>query len=178
MKRLYYLTDNIDKAESISNDLHRSGISDWNFHVVSQDEAGLYRHHLHGTSFLGKTDLIHTAERGALLGVAAGVIAALILSMFITTNLLIDALVILFFACFGAWLGGLIGLGMTNYRLVKFEGPLSEGHYLLMIDVSKDNHDEVERIMLAHRMNAIKAGEGSSFNNPFQTAQSYMGSYQ
>jgi hypothetical protein len=71
MKRLYFLTDDIDKAEQISNELHREGISDWNFHVMSKDAAGLKRHHLHSTNvLLHEKDTVRAGERGAMLGVA------------------------------------------------------------------------------------------------------------
>jgi hypothetical protein len=41
MKRLYYLSSSIESVEQVSNDLHEKGITDWNFHIISKDEAGL-----------------------------------------------------------------------------------------------------------------------------------------
>ena len=68
MKRLFYLVDAIDRVESISDDLHKEGISNWRFHIVSKDEAGLYTHRLHSASVLDKTDLARFVERGLLIG--------------------------------------------------------------------------------------------------------------
>ena len=47
MKRLYYLTDTLDSVSKISTNLHQDGITDWNIHVLSKDEAGLYHRHVH-----------------------------------------------------------------------------------------------------------------------------------
>ncbi|MEP5176322.1 MAG: hypothetical protein ABJQ52_11520, partial [Marinobacter alexandrii] len=68
MKRLFYLVDAIDSVESISDDLHRDGVSNWRFHVVSKDEAGLYSHHVHSASVLDRTDLPRFVERGLIIG--------------------------------------------------------------------------------------------------------------
>ena len=68
MKRLFYLVDAIDNVESISDDLHRDGVSNWRFHVVSKDEAGLYSHHIHTASVLDRTDLPRFVERGLIIG--------------------------------------------------------------------------------------------------------------
>jgi hypothetical protein len=38
MKRLYYLTDNIEAAEQLSERLHKDGIIDWNFHVLGREK--------------------------------------------------------------------------------------------------------------------------------------------
>ena len=42
MIRLFYLVSSIDSAKEISDDLHEHDVTDWRFHIVSKDEAGLY----------------------------------------------------------------------------------------------------------------------------------------
>ncbi|WP_156497956.1 hypothetical protein [Oleiphilus sp. HI0043] len=42
MKRLYYLSPSIDSVDQVSKDLHEHGITDWNFHIISTNEEGLY----------------------------------------------------------------------------------------------------------------------------------------
>ena len=63
MKRLYYLTESMESTEQISDDLHKAGVTDWNFHVVSKHhEAGLYRRHIHSANIIHKSDIVHSAE--------------------------------------------------------------------------------------------------------------------
>jgi hypothetical protein len=68
MKRLYYLSSSIESVEQVSNDLHEKGITDWNFHIISKDEAGLYSHHLHSASLIQRTDVVRFVERGLISG--------------------------------------------------------------------------------------------------------------
>ena len=58
MIRLFYLVSSIDSAKEISDDLHEHDVTDWRFHIVSKDEAGLYTHQLHTASILDLS-LIH-----------------------------------------------------------------------------------------------------------------------
>ena len=63
MKRLFYLVYQMDSVESISEDLHKEGITDWRFHVLSRDEAGLFTRKLHSASIFDP--LIWRATRNA-----------------------------------------------------------------------------------------------------------------
>jgi hypothetical protein len=58
MRRLFYLVSSIDSAKEISEDLHKNGVTDWRFHVLSKDEAGLYTHNLHSASVSDRTDVV------------------------------------------------------------------------------------------------------------------------
>ena len=167
MKRLYYLLDSVDEAERVSIAMHANGITDWNLHVVAKDEAGLIRHNIHGTSFVGRTDLLHSAERGAFLGLVAGFMGALVLQAeFMQSQIELGVgvlmLVVVFFACFGAWAGGLVGISHVNYRLARFEEEIASGRYLVMIDAPKAQCEQVDVLMEGYGYEENKVGEDSS----------------
>ena len=114
MKRLYYLSNNIDYVKAISDELHRSGVSDWNFHVVSRDDAGLYKHHLHGSGPLQRTDFIHWALRGTLLGLVLSFFAVMGLLWQTHFSYAVMIAVALMLTMFSTWVGGLIGISHVH----------------------------------------------------------------
>lgn len=175
MKRLYYLTRNIDALERISERLHEAGITDWNFHVLSKDKAGLTTHHIHSTTPLHERDIIRGGERGALIGAAAGLIAAIALmatDVVPTTTMgyLGMATLVIVFTLHGAWSGGLFGIQKQNYKIRQFHRELDEGQYLLMIDV-KPAHEATVRSLLA-RHDATPVGDDTTTTVPWSKQRS------
>ncbi len=172
MKRMYYLTGSLDSTEEISNDIHRAGITDWNFHVISKDEAGLYRRHIHGANLFHKHDVIRNAEHGALV--------SLVLATFATiytiavepfgpdTTGFIYVAIFGFITLFGAWLGGLTGLARENQSIAQFHGDIDAGQYLILIDVRAGQESAIKELMAGRHPEARLARVGSSIVNPFQ----------
>ncbi|MFC4260206.1 hypothetical protein ACFOZ5_14380 [Marinobacter lacisalsi] len=169
MKRLFYLVDSIDSVDEISDDLHKHGVTDWRFHIVSKDEAGLFRHHLHTASILDRTDLPRFVERGVLIGALAGVLVVGTLSLIIGLSFPMGAWIALFAfsVVAGGWLAGFGGIQSENYRIRRFHDDIEAGKYLVMVDVPKQDEEEMKRLMGARHPEAVLQGEGSSFNNPF-----------
>lgn len=170
MKRLYYLADNLDTADEVARALHDEGIRDWNFHVLSKDEAGLYKHHLHAATPLHHRDLIRTGERGALLGLVAGmsaaVFSALLLEMSSLHTVMVFAIAVVLPTLFGAWLGGLIGLSTENHKIARFHDDIEFGRALLMIDVKPVHEHRIRELM---RLFAVReSGEDTTIIMPFR----------
>jgi len=171
MKRLYYITGDIDAADSISRTLHEAGISDWNFHVLSKDKAGLNTHSIHSTTPFHERDIVRSGERGALIGAVLGLSAALILTainVIPTSGMGYVAMAALVFVCtmHGAWAGGMFGIQTENYKVKQFHEELEEGQYLLMIDVMPTDEQTILKLMsLCHE--AIPMGNDSTVITPF-----------
>lgn len=172
MKRLFYLVDSIDSVESISDDLHRDGITNWRFHIVSKDEAGLYTHRLHSASVLDRTDLARFVERGMIIGGLFALSFVLPLALWGGLDWPASAFVAMgvFLVLAGGWLGGFGGIGTENYRIRRFHNAIEAGNYLVMVDVSKAHADHMRTLMAKNHPDAVLQGEGSSFNNPFASA--------
>lgn len=146
-RRLYYLADNIETVDRAANLLQRQGIDGWNFHVLSKDDVGLYKHHLHSATPLHSQDVLRSGERGALTGFIAGLIISLIVIGvfgFFQNRFIIAALVItLLVTMHGAWAGGMAGLASENYKIRRFHGDIEAGRFLLMIDVANNSREKV-----------------------------------
>lgn len=170
MKRLYYLTEDLESTSRISTELHQSGITDWHFHVLSKDKSGLYRRHIHTATGFQSRDIIHRCEQGALVGAIGGLVLALMLRLIeptafpisMASGLIIVGVSILF----AIWIGGMVGLAHENYKIKRFHDDLERGRNLLLIDVQGHQKDAVLEVMNRHP-EAKAAGEGSTVTNPF-----------
>lgn len=168
MKRLFYLVGSITSVDKISEDLHKQGITDWRFHIVSKDEAGLYRHRLHSASVLDRTDLPTFVERGVIVGALAGIVVVGVLSLVVGLNLPMGAWIALFAfsVVAGGWLAGFGGIQSENYRIRRFHDDIEGGKYLVMVDVPKQDEQDMKQLMGSRHPEAVLSGEDSSFNNP------------
>jgi len=176
MRRMYYLTDSIESTEHISNDLHQEGITDWNFHVLSKDEAGLYKRHIHSANYFQKLDIIRNAERGAMLGFVGAVLATayVITAEPFGPNLsgLVYVAIFGFITLFGAWIGGLTGLATENQKVAQYHSEIEAGKFLIMIDVRAGEEGRVNQLMAQRHPEASLQRIGSTFINPFKFAGS------
>lgn len=177
MKRLYYLTQSMESTESISDDLHQAGVTDWNFHVISkQHEAGLYRRHIHSANLFHKSDIIHSAERGVIIGFIAGVLLSWFLSVVPVFGTTIGGsavlMVILFSVLIGGWLGGFVGIQTENYKIRRFHDQIEAGYFLILVDVEVGQEEIVREVMDKKHQEAKYMISGSSVITPFHEPRS------
>lgn len=167
MKRLYYLTSNIDSAEQISDDMHSHGVTDWRFHVLSKDEAGLFSHHIHSANTFQRTDLIRYVERGLMCGCAVGLLFTIplyYLQEFTFNTWLATAG---FCILFSSWCGGIGGISQENYKIQRFHKDIEAGKYLIMVDVPKTEEELIRKVMSIRHPEASLQGHTSTYTNPF-----------
>lgn len=171
MKRLYYLIDDLETTENVSQAVHDAGITDWNFHAISRDEAGLYRRRIHSAMPYQELDFVHTGVLWALVGASLGLVIGVVGHIVQPLPVHIDWLVVGLFALvcggFGGWLGGMIGLSRENYKLAPFHAALSTGRTLVMIDVRPPRTAEIQKLIGNRFPRAQYAGIDSTYINPF-----------
>ena len=171
MKRLYFLAADLVSTEAIAKDIHKAGITDYNFHVLGKDEQGLKQHRIHQASPLIRLDILHSGEIGALAGLVVG---------FFTAGIFMKSMegladfglwqffaVMLFVTMFGTWVGGIAGVSHENYKLSGFHNDIELGKFLVMVDVDKRLEKVVDGIMANHT-SVVKEGYGDRWDNPFE----------
>ncbi len=116
-------------------ELLTNGIAAEQIHCLSLDDADAELHHVHDVQSLMKKDVIHSAEIGALIGIAASIIAitAAYLSGLASkvgwAPFVFLAIVLLGFF---TWEGGLIGIQTPNSRFRRFrESPARRRSHIL-----------------------------------------------
>lgn len=172
MYTLMYLMDRLETAESMVSSLGELNIDYDGYHVMSKDVDGIRRHHLHNASPLEESDVIHSGERGAIIGAIAGVLFALGLVLtqpfgvqvgwgaFLVASIIVG--------CFGAWAGGMVGISHENYKLAPFHAAIQEGKYLLMIGVREESKaSAVKKAMYERHPEARFAAEDQAGIDPF-----------
>lgn len=171
MKCYYYLSPTLAETENVSDDLHKSGISDWFIHIISKNEAGLHRHHLHSSNYLETMDFIRDGLLGAAFGFAAGLIFAVLISLFQPFGpelpLIAYLGMVALLTFFGAWQGGLIGISAENKKLQPFHDDIEAGKYLILVYAHRDEEEKVHAMMTRQHPEAQFVGVDSQFYNPF-----------
>ena len=171
MRRLYYLSNDLHVCGLIAEALKEAGISDWNFHVLSKDEIGLYQHRIHAAATYHQLDVIHSGERWALLGAAVGLLLGALGYLVQPLPWQVDgfdvAMLALVGALFGAWQGAVMGLSRENYKIAPFHDELEAGRHLVMVDVSDRNRARVRELMNLRFPSVEFRGRDSTFIGPF-----------
>lgn len=149
-KRIYWLLPNLDSAQKTMNELLLARVSDHYIHFVAEDGADMTG--LHAANILQTSDLVESAQTGLLvgagIGAAAGVVAAYQLASTAAPALVVIALAGIG-AALGAWASSMIGSSTPSRRLRRFEKAISEGQYLLMVDVPRSRVTEIEALLEA-----------------------------
>lgn len=176
MKCIYFLSPTLKNTQQISDDLHAIGIDDWFLHIVSKDESGLSKERLHSSNYLETLDLIRDGLIGAASGFGAGIVLALLTMATQPFGpdipLLAYAAIVFVVTCFGAWLGGLVGIASENKKLAKFHDEIEAGKYLILIYAKQDQEGKIKEMMESRHKEAQLAAIDAQFLNPFADLKS------
>jgi len=177
MKCLYYLAPSLDITHSISDDLHEVGVNDWFLHVVSKDEAGLKREHIHSSNYLETLDLIRSGVIGANIGFIIGVFAAALVMFMepfgpdVTVPHYVYLLILIFFTLFGSWEGGLYGVANENKKLERFHEDIESGKYLVLIYTRSEQEDLVRNMMRSKHPESRHVATDRHYISPFSVVR-------
>ena len=158
--RMYVTLPNLASAKQLANDLLLARVEDRHMHFLARRGTDLGE--LHEASYLQKTDTVHGALTGLVIGGIAGVVAGALLVNFPPGGLTLDLVVVLIAAVlgagFGVWVASMVGLQVPNSRLKGFEHDLEEGKILLMLDVPSGRYEQVREIIARTHPEATDRG--------------------
>ncbi len=164
MKRHYFIGDDLSVVAAVERALMARGIAAEQIHVLSLDDADAEQRQLHDVQSLMKKDVIHSAEIGALIGLAASV-AAIVGAHLSGLAAQVGWVPFVFLAIvllgFFTWEGGLIGMHLPNSRFRRFEKALRAGEHVFFVDVNSAEEADVRDVLAAHPQ-LRPAGTGSS----------------
>lgn len=165
MQRHYYISDNLDELEILESELQKQGIKTPQFHVLSQDDAEVEKHHLHAIEPVLKQDVVRSTQIGAAFGLLGAVLllsVAFIMQWYQTAvgwmPFLFSAFVTLGFC---TWQGGLIGIQLPNNQFKKFQQVLNKGKHVFFVDIAPEQQHILNAI-IAHHPNLLFAGTGKA----------------
>ena len=158
--RMYVTLPGVPSAKQLANDLLLARIEDRHMHFLARRGTDLGE--LHEASYLQKTDAMHGAFTGLVIGGIVGVVVGLLLVYFPPGGASIQLVAVLIAALVGAflgiWIAGMMGLQVPNTQLKGFEQELQEGKVLLMLDVPAGRFDEIRQIIARTHPEAADRG--------------------
>lgn len=155
LRRIYFLLPDVGMARKIVDELLLVHVPFEHIHVLANADTALEE--LPEAGVAQKTDLVPALERGLAVGGSLGALAGLLAVAF-PLGPVVGGGAILFGALggtgFGAWVSSMIGVGMPNSRLERFEKAIAQGHILMMVDVPKTRVEEFEELIRSHHPEA------------------------
>lgn len=147
-RRMYFVLPNTASAKQIVNDLLLARIEDRHMHFLAKEGVSLDG--LHEASILQKSDIVHGAESGIVIGGVAGIVAGVAVMLFPPTGASMQLVTVLITAVlgsvFGAWVSSMIASSVPNSRLREFEHEIESGKILLMVDVPAARVAEIREL--------------------------------
>jgi hypothetical protein len=153
-------------ARRILDDLLLAHIEFRHIHFLAK--RGTSMDGLHEANVLQKTDIVHGAKLGTVLGAALGCIAGGLLIWFPPTDGIPQVIAVgvatIGGAVFGAWTSSMAAAAVPNSRLKRFESAIEEGKILLMVDVPEHQVEDIHALL--SRVHPEAADEGVEPNIP------------
>jgi hypothetical protein len=159
--RLYYMLPNVESARQVLNDLLLARIEQRYIHFMTGGQE--LPSDLPQANLLQKTDVVHGAESGMLIGGALGVALGIIIVLFPFEGLTSHAAVVLIAAVagvlFGGWSAAMMGVALPNTRLKLFYPEIEHGRILLIVDVPARRIGEIEELISRRHPETSFGGE-------------------
>ncbi len=153
MRRHYYLCEDLNKLEQFEIELESAGVDVEQIHVLSDDDAFLQTHHLHGVDSISKKDVIHSGIIGLLVGLV-GATAILFMSYQLGISETFTWAPALFlslaFLGFCTWEGGLWGIQKPNRDFARFQAELKQGRHVFFVDLRPEQEATLKNIVKKH----------------------------
>ena len=158
--RMYVTLPDVQSARQLANDLLLARIEDRHMHFLARRGTDLGE--LHEASYLHKSDTMHAAVVGMLIGGGLGALLGAILINFPPGHRTVEIGAILITTLVGAglgmWIASMVGLSVPNSRLKAFEPDIAAGKVLLLLDVPAGRYQEVHDIIARTHPEAVDGG--------------------
>ncbi len=167
-RRLYFLLPGLDSAERTADDLLLARVEDRHMRFLARRGTDLGA--LHEAGYLEKTDLVHGAGVGLMLGAVGGMIVGGLLVAYppegMRTELVSVLIGMLVGGILGAWMASMAGAAVPNSRLKQFHAELEAGKILLMVDVPGARVAEISGVVARRHPEAVPRGEAQRYVFP------------
>ena len=167
--RLYFLLPDVASARATANELLLARIEDRHMHFLAPRGTDLGE--LHEANYLYKTDMVHGAGIGLMVGsfggLALGIFVFLKPPEGVTLALVTILITTVVAGLLGAWIASLAGTQVPNSRLDVFKDDIAHGKILLIVDVPSRRAEWLrEMILKRHPEVSAKEMESSTLAFP------------
>jgi hypothetical protein len=159
-RRLYFLLPDIASARDMMNELLLARVEVRRIRFLVN--RGALPPDLPEATVLQKTDIVHGAQLGMVIGGVAGTVGGLLAVLFppggAPLQLVTVLVAALLGALLGAWASSLAASAVPNSQLARFAPDLAQGKVLMMVDVSMQRISEINDLVRRHHPEAIASG--------------------
>jgi hypothetical protein len=143
---VYFLLLGVASARQTVNDLLLARIEDRHMHALAKRGTDLGE--LRDANALQKSDIVHSAELGLVIGgLLLGLATVLMPPERIKLQLVTVLITMIAMGVIGAWIASPVGASVPNSRLRQYERNVEAGKVLLMIDVRPERIAEVRGLV-------------------------------
>jgi len=164
-RRLYFLLPDVESAKRTADDLLLARIEDRHMRFLAKRGTNLGE--LHEASFLFKTDLVHGAGIGLMLGALGGLILGAIIVTYPPEGTKPQLVAVLIAAIvggiLGAWMASMAAAAVPNSRLKQFQDDIAQGKILLMVDVPYGRVEQTRELIVGRHPEAASGGQETRF---------------
>jgi hypothetical protein len=163
-RRLYFLLPDLGGAIQTADDLLLARVDDRHMHFLARRGTPLGR--LREAGYLQKSDAVHGAQLGLVLGGVIGFLIGIYIYLTppdgVTLELVTVLLSTLVGAVLGAWMASLVASSVPNSRLKPFQRDMDAGKILLMLDAPTSRIEELTELVARRHPEAARGIEATS----------------
>ena len=164
-RRLYFLLPDVESAKRTADDLLLARIEDRHMRFLAK--RGTKLGELHEAGFLFKTDLVHGAGIGLMLGALGGLVLGAIIVTYppegTKPQLVAVLIAAIVGAILGAWMASMAAAAVPNSRLKQFQDDIAGGKILLMVDVPYSRLEQIRGLIVGRHPEAASGGQETRF---------------
>jgi hypothetical protein len=159
-RRLYFLLPDVRSSRRVVDELLLARVEARRIHVLARRGTDL--EDIPEAGVLQKTDVVHGAQVGGVLGAIAGLVGGILLVIFPPSGLSMQLVTILVAsllgALFGVWAASLAGAAVPNSKLRQFQLWIDQGRLLLMVDVPLHQCERITELVTRRHPEAVPGG--------------------
>ena len=161
-RRMYFVVENVSDAHAASEQMLLAKVDSHEMHFMAMPGTDLGG--LPPASVAQRTDLVHGAQVGAVVGlfIGSGVGWYVYARMAPPAGMSFEVAVILVSALvgagLGAWVASMIGASLPNSRHRRFAKDIAAGRVLLMVDAPLGRIEELQALILRRLPGAVDGG--------------------
>lgn len=159
-RRLYFMLPDVESARGMLDEMLLARIPVQRIHFLAK--RGTLPADLPEASVLQKTDMVHGAQLGVVIGAAAGLSGGLLALAFPPEGVSVQLVVVLIGgiagALLGSWISSMAASAVPNTKLKAFHPEIERGRVLMMVDVPMSRAGEISQLVASRHPEAVSGG--------------------
>jgi hypothetical protein len=159
-RRLYFMLPDVKSARSMLDEMLLARIHVERIHFLAR--RGTLPDDLPEANVLQKTDMVHGAQLGVVIGSVAGIVGGLLAVVFPPEGVSVQLVAVLIGgivgALLGSWISSMAATAVPNTKLAAFHGEIERGGVLMMVDVPMRRAGEISQRVTHRHPEAVARG--------------------